>query len=71
MDWLWGPHNLLHDGYQGSFRMDWLWGPHNLLYDGYQGSFLAGKSPELGGDHPLQFSAEIEEKVELYSLSVP
>jgi hypothetical protein len=49
---------------------DRFWGPHNLLHDGYQGFFPAVNWPGRGGDHLLQSSAEVKEKVELYSLSV-
>jgi hypothetical protein len=51
-------------------RMDRLWDPQNLLHNGYQGSFLAVKWPGCGGYHPLLSSAEVKEKVELYSFCV-
>jgi hypothetical protein len=42
------------------------WGPPNLLYKGYRVPFQGIKRPGCGDDHPPPFSAEVEEKAELY-----
>ena len=47
-------------------RPDRPWGPSSLLYSGYRVSFPGVKRPGRGVDHPLPFSAEVKERVELY-----
>jgi hypothetical protein len=43
---------------------DQLWGPPALLYSGYR-VYPEVKRPERGIDHPLPFSAEVKERLEL------
>jgi len=50
-----------------------LGGPPSLLYNGYLVSFPRVKRRECGVNHPIPFSAEVKERVEvhLYSLFGP
>jgi hypothetical protein len=45
------------------------WGSPSLLYDGYLVSFPEVKQPGRGINHPPPTSAEVKERVELYSPS--
>ena len=52
-----------------STRPDRSWGPTSLLYNGYRLSYPGVKRPGRGVDHPLPYSSEVKEKVELYLYS--
>jgi hypothetical protein len=47
-------------------RPDLSWGPDSLLYSRYQFSFTGAERLMCGVKHPLPFSAEVKERVELY-----
>ena len=52
-----------------STRPDRSWGPTSLLYNGYRLSYPGVKRPGRDVDHPLPYSSEVKEKVELYLYS--
>ena len=51
-------------------RPDRFCGPPSLVYSGYR-VFPGVKRPGRGVDHPLPYSAEVKERVELYLCSWP
>ena len=50
-------------------RPDRPWGPRSLLYNGYRVCFTGLKWSGRGVDHPPPYSAEVEERKELYLYS--
>ena len=50
-------------------RPERSWGPRNLLYNRYRVSVPGVKRPRLGGNHPPQSTAEVEERIEPYIYS--
>ena len=51
------------------FGPDQAWGPSSLLYKGHWLSFPGLKRPRRGVDHPLPFSANVQQTIELYLCS--
>jgi hypothetical protein len=50
-------------------RPDRPWGPPSLLYNGYRFSFPGVKRQGRGVNHPLQSTADIRERLQLYLYS--